>query len=102
MRLETQREWHIGYMRSVRELARLRVRALRLVAVSASMADGVGVRGVRGGAYTVGDMLLLARVVAVDLPGPMSKRIAELEVDVIPKSREQVRSLDNLARRFGQ
>ncbi len=102
MIVESQLSWFLRYMRDVRELATLRAHVLRLVAVSASMTDGTGIRAVRNGAYTARDMTMLAQVMPVDLPGPITKRMAKLESNVIPWTREDAQSIDALNRRFAQ
>ncbi len=89
-------------MREVRELAALRAHALRLVAVSASLTDGSGIGAVRNGAYSGRDMTMLAQVLPVDLPGAITKRMAKLESNVIPWTREDAQSIDALSRRFAQ
>lgn len=101
MRLETEKHWSIGFMARVRELATCRVKTLRLVAVQASMHDGTGVRGVRSGAYTASDTVLLAESLPCDIPAPIRKRMVELETIVLPRPREDWNRLEGLRRRVG-
>lgn len=92
MTLVTQLAWQIGYRRGVRELAELRAATLRSVAVAACLADGTGIHALRAGAYTAADLLLLRDAVAVNVPAARTRRMHELESDLLPLSREDIAS----------
>jgi hypothetical protein len=99
VKIETQRDWCRQHVRRTRELGALRYKGLRNIAVAASLADGVGVRGVRRGAYQVADMLLLLDAAPVPLPTADLKRMNELEIECIPRSRAEWEGLDRFKQR---
>lgn len=99
MTCATQLSWQFGYRRKVAELARLRAEALRSVAVAAALQERCGVRAVRAGCYTIGDLVLLRPCVSVDVGAGVRKRAGELEADILPMSREDRIEAANM---FGQ
>ena len=87
MQLTNQSTWWGQFRKDLRELATMRVRAMRGSALTAAQRDGSGVRGVRQGCYTLGDVLALVDVAPWDAPAAYRRRLEELEPEVLPLSR---------------
>lgn len=94
MTLTNTRAWALGLSRRIRELATIRERVVTLGAVAASLQDGSGgIRAVRRGCYTLGEMLTLGDVVQFSPPPSLVKRYNELEPDTMPWTGNQLQRL---------
>lgn len=88
MNVTTQLAWQMGYRRQVVELAALRAGALRQIGVAACLADGQGIRALRRGCYTLGDLVLLQGCVTFDVGPDRRRRLLELESEVLPMTQQ--------------
>lgn len=84
MTFRDETTWLIGFRPKLRRLAQLRARSLRSVGVAACAADGTGIRAMRKGAYTAGDLLLLADVVGSSVSSSHRDEAERLRLEVMP------------------
>lgn len=82
--LPTQRSWALSYAALARELAALRFGVVCRRGLAVAIADGTGVRGFRGGAFTLGDMCLSAGLADAPIAPAVWKRIEKIELDIMP------------------
>ena len=100
MTFGTQTDWLLHWRMKLQELAQLRQKALRMVGLRMAMSDGTGVRGVRNGAYSLGDLSLGMMALGANMSEQDREKIEELKQWVLPMSRAEADGIRAMKRKL--